>query len=216
MREIEAKDGDNVREYFIGHSPAKFPVNKGGIEARKNKREGDDLIVHQVEYATGGAGWCLSADLVKRGIDDFRRLVDTCNDVRYSDDVTLGYVVQVELGVQMVKERMMHSHLDTQVYGSRKEAMDQITFGSGKRSLSVKQDAKTKKLRYTNTIGFAEYPGFKLTPSKDGKYVSDVKDDPMGFRSLYCNFYPQKCPQHISAKGGKKFSIQIKKENIFD
>ena len=38
LREIEAKDGDNVREYFIGHSPAKFPVNKGGIEARKTRR----------------------------------------------------------------------------------------------------------------------------------------------------------------------------------
>lgn len=216
LREIEDKDGDNLKEYFIGHSPAKFPVNKGGAEARKNKKDGDDLIVHQVEYATGGAGWCLSESLVKRGIDNFRRLVDTCNDVGYSDDVALGYVVQVELGVQMVKERMLHSHLDTQVYGSRKEAMDQITFGSGKRSTSVTMDARTKKLRRTKALGFVEFPGFQLTPSKDGQYVSDVKDDPMGFRSLYCSFFPQRCPQHVSVRGGKKFAIQIKKENIFD
>ena len=216
LREIEARDGDNLKEYFIGHSPAKFPVNKGGPKAKQNKKDGDDLIVHQVEYATGGAGWCLSANLVKRGIDNFRRLVDTCNDVWYSDDVTLGYVVQVELGVQMVKERMLHSHLDTQVYESRKEAMDQITFGSGKRSISVTMDTKTKKLRRTKGLGFVEFPGFKLTPSKDGKYVSDVKDDPMGFRSLYCNFFPQRCPQHVSVRGGKKLAVQIKKENIFD
>jgi len=219
LRGIEAKDGDKLGEYFIGHSPAKFPVNKGGSKARAAKKDGDGLVVHEVEYATGGAGWCLSASLVERGIDNFRRLADTCVDVVYSDDVTLGYVVQVELGVKMVKERRMHSHLDTQVFGSRKEAMDQITFGSGQRSTNLRMDARTKKYIATKQIAFVEFPGFKLEPSSDGNYVSNVSVDPMGFRSLYCNFWPQKCPKHygsLKRKGGQKLAVRIKRPKVFD
>ena len=199
LKEYEAKDGDELGEYFIGHSPTKFPTSRGRrVKSFKEKTEGKDY--HMVEYGTGGAGWCLSANLVERGIDNFRRLVETCADIAYHDDVTLGYVVQVELGVKMIKERRMHSHLDTQVFASQKEAMDQITFGSGKRG---------------GKLSFVAFPGFKLNPSSGGEFVSDVKDDPLGFRALYCNFWPKRCPQQqASTKGKRDVKVQIKQKEI--
>ena len=216
LEDIEEKD--NGEEHYIGYSPYIFKVNKGGRTALEKGGSlkaiaqnniykppvvGEQIVdektgitIHNVQYGTGGAGWCLSARLVERGIDDLStNFVETCKDVEYSDDVTLGFVVQVQLGVLMKNERRFHSHLDNQTFSSKEEAMNQLTFGSGHRRNSfffknMFKKAKTGR-ELKRRFSFVEYPDFKV--QIDTGTGEPRQEDPMGFRQLYCNFWPEKC-----------------------
>jgi len=65
-------------------------------------------------FATGGAGFCLSramAEKMRPWIDDgrFQRLAD---EIRLPDDVAIGYIAEVLLGVQLHQVPRLHSHLE--------------------------------------------------------------------------------------------------------
>lgn len=173
---------DGMEEYFLGYGNRQIQVNKGGIQARLRRppNETSHMVVHTIDYATGGA-WCLSAPLVQRGIDQFRNLTETCQEIVYSDDISLSYMVQVVLGVAMTQERRFYSHLDPQKFVSKETAQRQITFGSGYKSVGGRQK-----------FNFVQYPGFQIpVDERTGRPTN--KDDPMGFRALYCSFWPKEC-----------------------
>ena len=69
---------------------------------------------HRFWFATGGAGFCLSRPLVERmqpwiSGGRFQQLAD---DIRLPDDVAVGYVVKVLLGVPLTPLADFHSHLE--------------------------------------------------------------------------------------------------------
>ena len=65
-------------------------------------------------FATGGAGFCLSRPLLNKmrpWIEGgaFQKLAD---DIRLPDDVTVGYLSEVLVGVELEQVGQFHSHLE--------------------------------------------------------------------------------------------------------
>jgi len=65
-------------------------------------------------FATGGAGFCISRSLAEKmrpWIEEgkFKKLAD---DIRLPDDVAVGYVIEVLLGVKLQQIPQLHSHLE--------------------------------------------------------------------------------------------------------
>lgn len=131
---------------------------------------------HSFSFGTGGAGWCLSRALVRRGLEDFVDLPRLCEQIDAPDDVTIGYVAEVILGVEMTEEPRLHSHLESQYFETFAELRRQLTFGSG---LMI------------NRHVFAYYPGGSFVTPSGGP-----PEDPLGFRALYCELWPAECDQN--------------------
>mmetsp|Transcript_29612 Transcript_29612/g.65222 ORF Transcript_29612/g.65222 Transcript_29612/m.65222 type:complete len:439 (-) Transcript_29612:11-1327(-) len=209
---------DPSKDHFIGRAGATLPVgkkenNKGAIrkssllQASRKKLQPDSTSGKISEYFAigGGAGWCVSRPVVERGIKLLASLPQTCIEINFSDDTALGYVLQVKLGVTMVNENMLHSHLDEQAFESRDDAMRQLTFGSGpgtKRwGASIPSQVNSSALN--DDFNFVSYPG---SPSFGGGGDMHPGRDPLGFRALYCDFWPEEC-QH--SKGDDEVAAWI-------
>ena len=209
------KQYNETEEHFIGYGSIKWPVytNKEykppkTIKKPKLGRKGVTIDVDvptpeeqkkaglvQVSYTTGGAGWCLSRPLVERGIELFTNFVGECKDLDLPDDITLGYVIQEKLKVDMKLERKLHSHLDMQRFSSRDEALEQLTFGAGYGKYNLVRDAskingaekrqseldaKRKAMGLRKFI-LPSWPGSNLVNETTGHPV----EDPLGFRALH-------------------------------
>lgn len=142
------------RNLYIGNSPSGFKKKKyQGVAIGGNDR---------IKFLTGGAGYCLSRDLVEQGADHFQSLPSL------PDDVAVGQVVQYELGVKdPVVDVRFHSHLisDPTKEIPLEELSKQVAFGYNSKSVS---DEKALE-RFPNiTVLFPH------------------EEDPLRFRSLRC------------------------------
>jgi len=136
---------------------------------------GRKLIGGKSAFAPGAA-WCLSRALVRLGRSLFEDLGQAPGPWPVSDDMAIGYIVQVMLNVTMTDERRMHSHLEKQKFASQSEMKQQLAYGSG-----GKRNGKTN-------YNFASYPGVSFVGKEGGP-----PEDPLGFRGLFCNLWPEEC-----------------------
>ena len=215
------KQYNATEDHFIGYGSVKWPVytNKDykppkTIKKHKLGKKGVTISMDvptpeeqkkaglvQVSYATGGAGWCLSRPLVDRGIGLFNNFVGECIDLGLPDDITLGYVIQEKLKVEMKLERKLHSHLDGQSFTSRDEVLEQLTFGAGygnynslqnasklmgEEKRQAEMDAKRKAMGLRKFI-LPSWPESNLVDETTGH---PPVEDPLGFRALHKAFFP--------------------------
>ena len=215
------KQHNATEDHFIGYGSVKWPVytNKEykppkKIQKPKLGRKGVTISMDvptpaeqkkaglvQVSYATGGAGWCLSRPLVERGIELFTKFVGECKDLDLPDDITLGYVIQEKLKVDMKLERKLHSHLDEQRFSSRDEALEQLTFGAGNGNYNLVRDAsklKGAEKRQAELDAKRKSMGLRkfILPSWPGSHLVNETtghppmEDPLGFRALHRALFP--------------------------
>jgi fringe protein len=138
-------------------------------------------------FATGGAGFCLSRPLVERmqpwiSGGRFQQLAD---EIRLPDDVAVGYVVAVLMGVPLTPLADFHSHL---------EPLRLVTDFGRAISLSYSQYEDTgednvveveDKLRLLDTEQREEDEDVKRT----------VREDRTRFLYVHCRLHPGECRQ---------------------
>lgn len=113
-------------------------------------------------HLTGGAGYCLSRNLVERAASNFSALPRAM-----PDDVAVGHVVKQQLGVKLVEDGLFHSHLEKRLRQNLSPAKigEQVSFG-----YNIK-----------NPDDVIERRSFPNVPMVFGK-----EKDPLRFRSLWC------------------------------
>lgn len=118
-------------------------------------------------FATGGAGFCLSRPLAEKmrpwvTAGRFQKLAD---DIRLPDDVTVGYLIEVLLGVQLTQVGQFHSHLEPlRLVGRPAEAV---------------------------TLSYSTYED---TEERNVVEVEDVRqDDETRFYAVHCLLHPDDC-----------------------
>jgi hypothetical protein len=121
-----------------------------------------DSVNATVSFSTGGSGYCLNRDLVLRGKDLFSSL----ESFHLIDDVAVGYVSQVKLGVNVTSDPLFHSHWNRMI-------RDKMPHDDIDKQVSFAHDNK----------GDHEFP-FEDLPSTPTLFPRE--EDPMGFRSLWC------------------------------
>ena len=145
------------RDWYLGKASISNPLE---ILDQRNK----DKKSVSFMFGTGGAGFCLSRPVVeKMRVETFS---ETGNSIRLPDDVTVGYLVEVVLGVLLTKVDSLHSHLEP-LHRVRKESLgDQVTL-----SYSTYQD--------TGEHNMVDVEGI------------DVKVDPTSFYLIHCLLFPR-------------------------
>jgi hypothetical protein len=141
------------------------------VNYKTQQKEGNRLPL-RLSLAPGAA-WCLSRAMVRRGCFHYENLTSIRG---FSDDLSIAYIVQHILNVTMVDEPRMHTHLDGQFFRSQSDMQQQLTYGFGANLPQRKKFVGTS------------YPGVSFIGDKGGP-----PEDPMGFRSLFCNLWPDKC-----------------------
>lgn len=107
------------KEWYLGKSSISHPLE---IIYRRNKKE----TPASFNFATGGAGFCLSRPVVeKMEVETFPVIG---NGIRLPDNVTVGYLVEVVLGVSLTQVESLHSHLEPLYRVSEDSLRDQISF----------------------------------------------------------------------------------------
>lgn len=117
-----------------------------------------------VRFGTGGAGYCLTRSLVERGKDYFSAL----ESFHLIDDVAVGYVSQHKLGVNITSDPLFHSHWERMI--RTRMPQDEI----------AKQVSFSHENKGNYTFPYDDLPNTPLFPRKE---------DPMGFRSLWCHLH---------------------------
>ena len=116
-------------------------------------------------FGTGGAGFCLSRPLVERMgelVDNFGTTGDT---IRLPDDVTVGYIAEVVMGVSLTQVETLHSHLEPLRRVDRDILEEQITL-----SYSTYEDGER------NVVGLEGI---------------DLEKDPTTFYTVHCELFPE-------------------------
>ena len=119
-------------------------------------------------FGTGGAGFCLSRPLVERMgemVDTFATVGDT---IRLPDDVTVGYIAEVVLGVPLSEVDTFHSHLESLRRVVRENLEKQITL-----SYSTYEDGEK------NVVDLKDL---------------DLEQDPTTFYRVHCELFPDLAP----------------------
>jgi len=116
-------------------------------------------------FGTGGAGFCLSRSLAEKIGDMSESLSETGNRIGLPDDVTVGYLATVLLGVPLTEVNTFHSHLEalSRVDTSKSILEEQLTFSYG-----VYEDGTENHVRLP---------------------VLDVTIDPTTMYSLHCALF---------------------------
>ena len=122
-------------------------------------------------FATGGAGFCLSRQLVERMhpmISD-GEFVSTCESIRLPDDVSVGFIVEHRLKTSLNVVDAFHSHLEPLRMIPENKIREQISFSYGKYD-NVPEE---------NRVDIS------------GKFSDS--EDPTRFRTLHCYLHPDLC-----------------------
>ena len=163
---------DHNSEWYLGKPSISEPME---VTTKTDKKK------VSFWFATGGAGFCLSRPLVQRmaPLVENGGFVATGENIRLPDDVTVGYIIEHELGVPLTVVRNFHSHLEPLRLISESSMADQISFGYAQAN---EDNATSSKLTSNHIIlsgGLSEL------------------EDPTRFISLHCYLFPQsltKCP----------------------
>lgn len=117
-------------------------------------------------FATGGAGFCLSRKLAQRMAPwaSGPRFEQTSALIMLPDDCTVGFIVEIRLGVSMVHSNMFHSHLENLLRLAPSDISKQVTLSYG---------------WFENKLNSVELKG-----------VFTKDEDPSRFRTVHCLLYP--------------------------
>ncbi|XP_056615847.1 beta-1,3-N-acetylglucosaminyltransferase manic fringe [Triplophysa dalaica] len=117
-------------------------------------------------FATGGAGFCLSRKLAERMAPwaSGPRFEQTSEVIMLPDDCTVGFIVEIRLGISMVHSNMFHSHLENLLRLTPSDIPKQVTLGYG---------------WFENKLNSVELKG-----------VFTEDEDPSRFRTVHCLLYP--------------------------
>ncbi|XP_065196291.1 beta-1,3-N-acetylglucosaminyltransferase lunatic fringe-like [Sycon ciliatum] len=134
-----------------------------------------DAPIDKYWFGTGGAGVCMNLAVARRlhafivGMN--KTLVTLCGETGCPDDMTLGVVMEVLLGVPLRVSTKLHSHL---------ESLRSIGDPTQEATLSYNAGAK-----YTNTVNAERLS--KALP---------VSEDPSRLLSVHCSIHPtlEWCP----------------------
>ena len=115
----------------------------------------------RVLFGTGGAGYCLSRQVVERGREHFISL-----PTKLPDDVAVGYAAQEMAGARLMENELFHSHLENQIWQfvPIKNISKQVSFGYS-----------NKREREQAAVSFPNVP-----------ILFSEEEDPLLFRSLRC------------------------------
>ncbi|XP_062311725.1 beta-1,3-N-acetylglucosaminyltransferase manic fringe [Osmerus eperlanus] len=117
-------------------------------------------------FATGGAGFCLSRRLAEKMMPwaSGPRFEQTSAVIRLPDDCTVGFIVELRLGIPMMHCSSFHSHLENLLLLSPSSIPLQVTLSYGV---------------FENKMNSVELKG-----------VFSKEDDPSRFKSVHCLLYP--------------------------
>jgi len=118
-------------------------------------------------FGTGGAGFCLSRPLVERMGELVTNFASTGDTIRLPDDVTVGYIAEVLMGVPLTQLETLHSHLEPLRRVDRHMLEDQVTL-----SYSVYENGEI------NVVGLDKI---------------DFVKDPTTFYTIHCEIFPELC-----------------------
>jgi len=101
-------------EWYLGKVSTAQPLEVPDRRKRADEPLDSPPRTHRFWFATGGAGFCLSRPLVERmepwiSGGRFQALAD---EIRLPDDVAVGYLIEVLLGVPLTPLADFHSHLE--------------------------------------------------------------------------------------------------------
>ena len=128
-----------------------------------------DIFNHSiVHFLTGGAGYCLSRELLERGREHFP------NPPSYfPDDIAVGYVVQEKMGIKLMENDLFHSHLESNLlkHFPTPKIAQQVSFGFN-----------NKLKRHLARSALPQFPD----------ELFSAEEDPMFFKSLRCHILRQR------------------------
>ena len=186
-------DDDNyVNVPRLRHTLAKFNPNQdwylGKVSISKPLQIYDKSQQKEVEFVfgTGGAGFCLSRTVVER-IGALKETLSEIGDIiGLPDDVTIGYLVTLRLGVPLTELKEFHSHLEalSRLDTAKNILKQQITFSYGKYEDGARNYVRLKELEldqdqttfYTLHCVLFDQCSNKLDKKISNKRLGAVKD----------------------------------------
>ena len=159
---------DHHSEWYLGKPSISSPLE---VTTKTDKKK------VSFWFATGGAGFCLSRPLAQRmaPLVENGGFVATGENIRLPDDVTVGYIIEHELGVPLTVVRNFHSHLEPLRLIPESTMVDQISFGYAQQT-----GQNGSKLASSNHIALSGG-------------LSEL-EDPTRFISLHCYLFPKSLP----------------------
>jgi len=118
-------------------------------------------------FGTGGAGFCLSRPLLVSMLSKVAGIATTGDNIRLPDDVTVGYIAEVIMGVPLTQVDTLHSHLESLRRVDKDMLEDQVTL-----SYSTYEDGEK------NAVGLEGI---------------DFDKDPTTFYTIHCKLFNQTC-----------------------
>ncbi|GAB6029227.1 hypothetical protein CHUAL_004995 [Chamberlinius hualienensis] len=164
-RLVQLLQGFNPQEdWYLGKTSIRAPLS---IMNRDNPK-GPNISFW---FATGGAGFCISRALALKmmPIASNGKFISIGDKIRLPDDVTVGYIIEHLLNVNLTVIKEFHSHLEHMKFINPESFSDQITFSYSKHG---------KELNIINIDGLG------------------LTEDATRFLSLHCHYFPDSrfCP----------------------
>ena len=146
-------------EWYLGKASISAPLEMLDRSMLPEERKVSFL------FGTGGAGFCLSRPLVERMGELVNNFAMTGDTIRLPDDVTVGYISEVLMGVELTQVETLHSHLESLRRVDRNVLGEQITL-----SYSTYEDGESNQI---NLEGI------------------DLEKDPTTFYRIHCELFPE-------------------------
>jgi fringe protein len=146
-------------EWYLGKASISSPLEMLDRSMLPEERKVSFL------FGTGGAGFCLSRPLVSRMVVE--SIAATGEAIRLPDDVTVGYIAEILMGVPLTQIGTLHSHLEPLRRITRDILEDQVTL-----SYSTYEDGQK------NVVGL------------EGM---DLDKDLTTFYAIHCQLFPASC-----------------------
>lgn len=153
LRVLHTYQDCNTTNFYIGR-----PSKPQGQKWKWATLEGNPVV----HFLTGGAGYCISSDLMRFGAQHFTNFSKICQSTRLHNDMAIGYVVNNLLGIPQTFDEHFHSHLEDFQKFDLEEIPHQVSFGYN-----------NKVTRQYAAHFFPKIP-----------ILHDLETDPMLFKSL--------------------------------
>lgn len=152
----------NVMTGYYNNDGLRDNIYVGRESQRQGFRLKEEFNRTSVHFLTGGAGYCISRDMMERGREYFLNPPKSL-----PDDIAVGYVVQENMGVTLIQNELFHSHLEQKLQQKmpKSNITKQVSFGFN-----------NKHLREFAREAMPDFPN--LYHAKE--------DDPLFFRSFRC------------------------------